>query len=74
MSAEEEKESLSVSFIRIRTDLGNYRIDLPSGTVQIEGLGVYTTDDPDVIEALSCDPELTRYSVDPVLAKPSRKK
>lgn len=69
----EEKES--VSFMRVRTDLGNYRIDLPSGIVEIHGLEVYATNDPAVIEVLSRDPELTRYSlaVEPAKAKPIRK-
>lgn len=71
----EEKES--VSFIRRRTDLGNYRIDLPSGgRVEIHGLEVYSTNDPAVIEVLSGDPELARCypeTVEPAKAKPARK-
>jgi len=72
--AEEEKES--VSFIRRRNDLGNYRIDLPSGRVEIHGLEVYRTNDPTVIEVLSGDPELARCypeTVEPAKAKPNRK-
>ncbi len=68
------EKSSPVSFVRVRVDFGTHCVDLPSGMVQIEGRGVYVTDDPEVIEILSRDPELTRYAVDPAPVKSSRKK